>query len=146
MEMAVDSMESMETALGALPHPGRLPEQRLMSPKIGLQQRRCYGTLLGETPIDLGFLRWRLLIGGGAMSEGSQGPHTIGWRILGITRATRWCGGPLAPLRLSFGLCLVSVKIGGSGVVSSNSENISRVTFLKHKNSRKQGTGTVASW
>jgi hypothetical protein len=28
---------------------------------------------------------------------------------------------------------------------SSNSENISCVTFLKHKNSRKQGTSTVAS-
>jgi hypothetical protein len=31
------------------------------------------------------------------MSEGSQGPHTIGWRALGVTRATRWCGAPLAP-------------------------------------------------
>jgi hypothetical protein len=79
------------------------------------------------------------------MSEGSQGPHTIGWRALGVTRATRWCGGPLAPLQLSFGLHLVSEKIGGSGFVSSNSENISCVTFLKHKNSRKWGTGTVAS-
>jgi hypothetical protein len=29
--------------------------------------------------------------------------------------------------------------------VSSNSENISCVTFLKHKNSRKYGTSTVAS-
>jgi hypothetical protein len=29
--------------------------------------------------------------------------------------------------------------------VLSNSENISCVTFLKHKSSRKQGTGTVAS-
>jgi hypothetical protein len=29
--------------------------------------------------------------------------------------------------------------------VSSNSENISYVTVLKHKNSRKQGIGTVAS-
>jgi hypothetical protein len=29
--------------------------------------------------------------------------------------------------------------------VSSNSENISYVTLLKHKNSKKQGTGTVAS-
>jgi hypothetical protein len=38
-----------------------------------------------------------------------------------------------------------SVKIGGSAFVSSNSENISCVTFLKHKNSRKQGTGSVAS-
>jgi hypothetical protein len=27
----------------------------------------------------------------------------------------------------------------------SNSENISYVAFLKHKNSRKQETGTVAS-
>jgi hypothetical protein len=35
-------------------------------------------------------------------------------------------------------------KIGTSAFVSSNSENISYVAFLKHKNSRKQGTGTVA--
>jgi hypothetical protein len=42
-----------------------------------------------------------------------------------------------APLRLCFGLCLVSGKIGTSAFVSSNSENISCVTFLKHKNSRK---------
>jgi hypothetical protein len=36
-------------------------------------------------------------------------------------------------------------KIGVLELVSSNSENISCVAFLKHKNSRKQGTGTVAS-
>jgi hypothetical protein len=30
-------------------------------------------------------------------------------------------------------------------LVLSNFENISRIAFLKHKNSRKQGTGTVAS-
>jgi hypothetical protein len=36
-------------------------------------------------------------------------------------------------------------KIGGSAFVSSNSENISYVAFLKHKNSRKQGLDTVAS-
>jgi hypothetical protein len=34
---------------------------------------------------------------------------------------------------------------GRLALVSSNSENISCVTFLKHKNSRKHGTGTVAS-
>jgi hypothetical protein len=49
------------------------------------------------------------------------------------------------PLRVSFGLRFVSEKIGTSGFVSSNSKNISSVTFLKHKNSRKQGTGTMAS-
>jgi hypothetical protein len=43
------------------------------------------------------------------------------------------------PLRLIFGLREASVKIGGSAFVSSNSENISCVAFLKHKNSRKQG-------
>jgi hypothetical protein len=32
----------------------------------------------------------------------------------------------------------VSGKIGGLAFVSSNSENISYVTFLKYKNSRKQ--------
>jgi hypothetical protein len=55
------------------------------------------------------------------------------------------CGCPLAPLRLCFGLRLISEKIGTSAFVSSNSENISCVTFLKHKNSRKHGTGTEAS-
>jgi hypothetical protein len=36
-------------------------------------------------------------------------------------------------------------KIGGSAFVSSNSKNISYVAFLKHKNSKKHGIGTVAS-
>jgi hypothetical protein len=40
MEMAVKLMEiaveSMEMAPGALPRPGRVSEQRLLSPKIGL--------------------------------------------------------------------------------------------------------------
>jgi hypothetical protein len=36
-------------------------------------------------------------------------------------------------------------KIGVLVVVLSNFENISCVAFLKHKNSRKHGTGTVAS-
>jgi hypothetical protein len=41
------------------------------------------------------------------------------------------------PLHLIFGLCLVSGKIGGLAFVLSNSENISYIAFLKHKNSRK---------
>jgi hypothetical protein len=36
-------------------------------------------------------------------------------------------------------------KIGLLELVSSNSENIFCVAFLKHKNSRKQKTDTVAS-
>jgi hypothetical protein len=138
------TVESMEMSPGALPRPGKVLEQRLLSPEIGLRRRRRCGTLLGETPINLGFLHQRLLIGGRAMSEVDQGAHTIRWHGLG-RRATLWCGHALALLRLSFGLHLVLGKIGGSGFVSSNSENISYVTFLKHKNSRKQGTGNVAS-
>jgi hypothetical protein len=42
------------------------------------------------------------------MSEGGQGPHTLGWCAQGSTRATTRCGCPLAPLRLFFGLRLVS--------------------------------------
>jgi hypothetical protein len=132
----VKSMESIEMAPGALPRPDRVPKQRLMSPKISLRRRRRCGTLLGETPIDLGFSRRMLYIGGGAMSEDGQGTHTIRWRTQGSTRATTWCGCPLAPLRLFFGLRLMSGEIGTSGFVLSNSENISCVTFLKHKNSR----------
>jgi hypothetical protein len=63
----------------------------------------------------------------------------------GLGHAPLWCGQPLPPLRLIFGLREALVKIGGSAFVLSNSENISCTTFLKHKNSRKQGTGTVAS-
>jgi hypothetical protein len=63
----------------------------------------------------------------------------------GLGRATPWCGWPLAPLHLIFDLREASVKIGGSAFISSNFENISCVAFLKHKNSRKQGIGTVAS-
>jgi hypothetical protein len=92
----------------------------------------------GKTSIDLGFSSWREYIGGRAMLEGGPGAHTTWWHGQGVARATTWCGCLLAPLRLCFGLCLVSGKIGTSGFVSSNSENISCVTFLKHKNSRKQ--------
>jgi hypothetical protein len=42
------------------------------------------------------------------------------------------------PLHLIFGLCEASVKIEGLAFVSSNSENISCVAFLKHKNSKNR--------
>jgi hypothetical protein len=88
MEMAVRSMETaemaMEMAPGALPRPGRVPEQRLLSPEIRRRHRRSCRTLSRILPIVLGFSVGRLFIGGEAASEGH-----------------RAC--PLAPLRLSFG-------------------------------------------
>jgi hypothetical protein len=52
----------------------------------------------------------------------------------GLGRATLGCGRLLAPLHLIFGLREALVKIEGLAFVSSNSENISCVAFLKHKN------------
>jgi hypothetical protein len=55
------------------------------------------------------------------------------------------CEGGLWP---PFGSLSVFGKLPGKirllKLILSNSENISCVAFLKHKNSRKQGTGTVA--
>jgi hypothetical protein len=84
-------------------------------------------------------------MGEGAMSEGGHGPHTIGWRGQGAPAppggvATSW-----PPSDSSLDSVSCRGKIGTLGFVSSNSENIFCVTFLKHKNCRKQGTGTVAS-
>jgi hypothetical protein len=90
-------------APGALPHPGRVPEQRLLSPKIGLRWRRRSRTVLGKSPILLGFSVGRLLIGEGASSGVDQSGLTVGGRGQGLGRAPLWCGQPLAPLRLPFG-------------------------------------------
>jgi hypothetical protein len=134
IEMAV---EVMEMAPGAIPCLGRVPEQILMSPESPMRRRRRCGTLSGKTSTLLGFSRQRLYIGGWAMSEGTRVAHTTWWHGQGWTHATLWCRQPLAPLWVSFGLRLVSGKIGTSAFISSNSKNISYVTFLKHKNSRK---------
>jgi hypothetical protein len=135
MKMVV---ESMEMALGTIPHPDRVPEQRLLSPELYLRRWR-YGTLYGKTSIHLGFscLVSEALYRRMGDVRGHQRAHTRWWRGQGWTRATRWCGHLLALLRLCFGLRLMSGKIGTLGFVSSNSENISCVTFPKHKNSRK---------
>jgi hypothetical protein len=99
----------------------------------------------GKAIRPLGFSHRGEYIDERAMSGGGPGGLTMWWFGQGLGRATPWCGWPLAPLHLIFGLREASVKIGGLAFVSSNSENISYVTFLKHKNSRKQGTGTMTS-
>jgi hypothetical protein len=57
-----------------------------------------------------------------------------------------WCEGPSWPHTVSSSVLWKLHEISGwLALVLSNSENISCVTFLKHKNSRKQGTGTVVT-
>jgi hypothetical protein len=99
----------------------------------------------GKEIRPLGFSRRGVFIGERVSSGVGPGGLTMGGHGQGLGHAPLWCAWLLAPLRLIFGLREASVKIGGLAFVSSNSENISYVTFLKHKNSSKQGTGTMAS-
>jgi hypothetical protein len=122
-----------------------VPKQRLLSPEIHRWRRWSCGTSSSKLPIDLGFgLRRVLNRRRGGVRGRPGGPHHPLARP-GGGRTTPWCGCSLAPLRLSFGLRHVGGKNRRFGLCLSNSENISCVAFLKHKNSRKQGTGTVAS-
>jgi hypothetical protein len=85
----------------------------------------------------LGFSRRGDFIGERASSEVGPVGLTNGRRGKGLGRAPPVVSLAPGPLCLIFGLRKALVKIGGSAFVSSNSENISCVTFLKHKNSRK---------
>jgi hypothetical protein len=96
-------------APGTLPHPGRVPEQRLLSPKIRRRRRSC-GTLLEISLTPLGFSVSRLYIGEGASSGGCQGALTCRGRGQGPGRAALLCGALVAPLRLLFGSLEASVN------------------------------------
>jgi hypothetical protein len=78
------------------------------------------------------------------MSEVDQGPHTMWWHGPGGTPALG-VAAPWPPSGSPSVFVMRPGKIGGSGFISSNSENIFCVAFLKHKNSRKKRTGTVVS-
>jgi hypothetical protein len=51
MESMETAVESTEMAPEAIPCPGRVPDQRLMSPEIHIRRWWRFGTLLGETLI-----------------------------------------------------------------------------------------------
>ena len=72
------------------------------------------------------------------MAGGTRGAHATPRRGSKGGRAVPWRGRPTALLLLPSGHGLRDGKIKTSAFVSSNSENISRTTFLKYKNSRKQ--------
>jgi hypothetical protein len=102
-------------APGALPRPGRVPEQRLLSPEIFLRWRRHCGTVMEILTIPLGFSVPRLYIGEGASSGGFQGTLTHRGRGQGLGRATLVCGAIVAPLRLLFDSLEASVKFWATG-------------------------------
>jgi hypothetical protein len=93
----------------------------------------------------LGFSHRGEYIGGREASGGGPGGPTTWWRGQGLAHAIPWCGRPLVPLRLSFGLRHALGKIGTPAFVSSDFKKYFLCSFSETQNSRKQGAGTVAS-
>jgi hypothetical protein len=60
---------------------------------------------------SLGFSRRGVFIGEGAAPEVDQGGLTTRGRGPALGRAALWCGRPVAPLRLSFGVLEAPVNI-----------------------------------
>jgi hypothetical protein len=114
-------------------------EELLDPPDLASMTAATCSMFRGKLIGSLGFSRRGEYIGGRAASGCGPGSPTTWWRGPGAGRAALWCGWPLAPLRLCFGLRLVAGKIGTSAFVSSNSENIFCVAFLKHKKLQKTG-------
>jgi hypothetical protein len=63
----------------------------------------------------LGFSRRGVFIGEGAVSEVGQGGLTTRGRGAVLGRASLWCGRPVIPLHLLFGLLEAPVNIWTSG-------------------------------
>jgi hypothetical protein len=111
---------------GALPHPGRVPEQRLLSPEIRRWRRRSCRTVLEGFYRRRGIVRRRP---GGSHHRAARpgaGPRPL---------MVRLAPGPPSGSRSVFGPLPGKIRL--LELVSSNSENISCVAFLEHKNSRK---------
>jgi hypothetical protein len=73
---------------------------------------RCVsGKVIGS----LGFSRRGVFIGEGAALEVDQGGLTTRGHGPALGRAALWCGRPVAPLRLSFGVLEAPVNIWTSG-------------------------------
>jgi hypothetical protein len=127
-----------------IPLSGRVPGRALGSSRSRDNDGGVLQYVSWKEICPLGFSHRGDFIGERASSEVGPAGLTMGWRGQGLGRPPSGEPGSW-PLRLIFGLRKALVKIGGLAFVSYNSENISCVTFLKYKNSRKQGTGTLAS-
>jgi hypothetical protein len=110
-----------------------VPEQRLLSPEICRWRRRSCRTVSRKSPFGLGFSVGMPFIGKRASSEVDQGGLTTRGR--GQEGGAPPYGVPALwpPSDSLLVLVLRPGKIGVLVVVSSNSENISCVAFLKHK-------------
>ena len=115
-----------------IPLSGRVPRRDSEPFQTRVDDGGGYGTFHGWRLGSLGYSRGTEYIGGRVMSVGTRGAHTMTWRGQ-RGGAAMWCGCLLGPFRVSFGLRDLPGKIGTSGFVASNSENISNTAFLKPK-------------
>jgi hypothetical protein len=126
-------------APGALPHPGRVLEQKLLSPEICLGWRRRCRNVLGKTLIPLGFSVPRLYIGEGATSGGCQGALTHRGRGQGPGRATLLCGALVAPIRLLFGSLEASVNFWTFGFCFVQFQQYFLCNFFETQKQQRKG-------
>jgi hypothetical protein len=94
---------------------------------------------------SLGFSRRGLFIGEGVSSGVDRGNLTHRGRGPTPDHAALLCGALVAPLRLLFSSLEASVKFWATGFGFIQFREYFLCNFLKHKNSRKQGTGTVVT-
>ena len=104
-----------------------------MSPESSLWWRRRYETFRGWRLDDLGFLHREASYRRRGRPRGCLGrpDHPLAWP--GPAHTARWCGRPLALLRLVLWLQVSPGKIITLAFVPSNSENIHFLTFLEPK-------------
>ncbi|KAK1603124.1 hypothetical protein QYE76_018644 [Lolium multiflorum] len=132
MKMAVEmAAVSMEKPSGGTSPSGRVPEQRLLSPILASRWRRLWKvsrTVASSVRVfDAGALYRRK-----GSVEGRRGDDTIGWRGQGPA-APPYHLGPTGPSSALSVFWMLPGKIGTWALISSNSENISLLGFLKPK-------------
>ena len=76
---------------------------------------------------------------------GLVGPHTLAGHGPTLGRAPMGCGALGAPPQVPSGLRKLPKLLFMAEKISSDSEDILRVDISETKNSRKHGTGTLAS-
>jgi hypothetical protein len=102
-------------------------------PKLGFVGGGGYGTVSGNLRRGLGFSIREAYMGEEAEPGEAEGGHTWARRGWALARAWGACGPALALLPPIFWLPEASGILRSSAFTSSDSENISYVTFLKPK-------------
>ena len=110
---------------------GRVPRRAPEPSRSRVDDDGGDGTFRGIMIRYLGFSVGEVYMGEDLAPGALRAPHTTCSCAERWGRARRLCGGLMAPLHLSFGLCVRDGNIRRWVFIPCNSENISCVTFLK---------------